>query len=492
MSQIRFDVPERESDDSSGVPRAVATNAPAPIRNPHWTRQYRRRLIATDTIIVVAAMLAPVFLFQKDADGRAPFISIAVVLWLAALTAFDSRTSRTMGAGATEYKAVIDATLVFLGVLVIAALVLGTEVGRTDIIPSLPLGLVGLLLSRWGWRQWLRRRRNTGEYVSRVVLFGSNSTINHTSVQLARHPDAGYLVVATVVPDLHPRELDPSNDVDEFAELELAMRRFGADTVMVTSSDHLTPDRMRRLSWHLEHSAHRLVISPSLNEVAGSRIQTQPIAGLPLIHIERPNYTGPQRLVKRGVDIVGSLGLLIVLSPVFVGVALLNKLLSPGPVFYQQERIGRRSQSFSILKFRSMVVDADARLEALLAEQGDGATPLFKLKSDPRLTPIGAILRRYSIDELPQLINVLRGDMSLVGPRPQRPAEVALYDTTATRRLAVRPGMSGLWQVSGRSRLTWDEALRLDLYYIENWSLAADLVILWRTAKAVVSSDGAY
>lgn len=490
MSQIRFDVPERESDDSSGAPRRLATNAPAPIRNPHWTRQYRRRLIATDTVIVLAAMLSPIVILQKNADGRALFTGIATVLWLAALTVFDSRSSRTMGSGANEYKAVIDATLVFLGVLVIAALALGTEIGRSDIVPALPLGLVALLLSRWGWRQWLRRRRITGQYVSRVVLFGSNSTINHTSVQLSRHPDAGYLVVSTVVPDLHLS--DSATDEQLFGELELAMRRFGADTVMVTSSDHLTPDRMRRLSWHLEHSAHRLVISPSLNEVAGSRIQTQPIAGLPLIHIERPNYTGPQRVVKRGVDVVGSLGLLIVLSPVFVIVAVLNKLLSPGPVFYQQERIGRRSQSFSILKFRSMVVDADARLDALLAEQGDGATPLFKLKADPRLTPIGAILRRYSIDELPQLINVLRGDMSLVGPRPQRPAEVALYDTTATRRLAVRPGMSGLWQVSGRSRLSWDEALRLDLYYIENWSLAADLVILWRTAKAVVSSDGAY
>jgi exopolysaccharide biosynthesis polyprenyl glycosylphosphotransferase len=270
------------------------------------------------------------------------------------------------------------------------------------------------------------------------------------------------------------------------------LRSENADTVMFTSSDHLTPERMRRLSWELERGGQRLILSPSLNDVAGRRIQTQPVAGLPLIHIEAPTYTGPQRVVKRAIDLVGSAFLLVVLSPLLVVAAIAVKATSRGPVFYVQERIGRTGNSFGILKFRSMVRDADARLGELLAAQGTGSSPLFKIHEDPRLTRVGRVLRRYSIDELPQLLNVFRGEMSLVGPRPQRPAEVALYDNAARRRLAVRPGMSGLWQVSGRSRLSWEEALRLDLYYIENWSLAADLVILWRTARAVVGSDGAY
>ena len=161
-------------------------------------------------------------------------------------------------------------------------------------------------------------------------------------------------------------------------------------------------------------------------------------------------------------------------------------------LFFAHERIGKHGRPFKMLKFRSMVADADSRLDALLKSQGKTDQPLFKIADDPRITKIGGFLRRYSIDEVPQLINVLRGDMSLVGPRPQVAKEVALYDNAAARRLFVKPGMTGLWQVSGRSNLDWEESLRLDLYYVENWSMTADVAILGRTVRAVLAKDGAY
>jgi exopolysaccharide biosynthesis polyprenyl glycosylphosphotransferase len=216
------------------------------------------------------------------------------------------------------------------------------------------------------------------------------------------------------------------------------------------------------------------------------------VSGLPLIHVETPSYDGPKRFAKRAFDLVFALGLVVLLAPVFLVVAFAIKVTSRGPVFYGQERIGLSGEPFTMLKFRSMVTDADAHLATLLAAQGTGDTPLFKVKDDPRVTRVGRVLRRYSIDELPQLLNVLRGDMSLVGPRPQRDGEVRLYDSKAGRRLVVKPGMSGLWQVSGRSNLSWEDAIRLDLYYVENWSITNDIIILLRTARAVVGADGAY
>jgi exopolysaccharide biosynthesis polyprenyl glycosylphosphotransferase len=232
-------------------------------------------------------------------------------------------------------------------------------------------------------------------------------------------------------------------------------------------------------------------MAPSLTDIAGPRIHARPVAGLPLIHVETPRYQGADRFLKRAFDLVVSAGLLMVLSLPLLVVALLIVSTSPGGVFFAHERIGKRGRPFKMLKFRSMVADADAGLASLLRAQGTDDRPLFKVVDDPRVTKVGSFLRRYSIDEIPQLMNVLRGEMSLVGPRPQVAREVALYDNAATRRLFVKPGMTGLWQVSGRSNLSWDESVRLDLYYVENWSLTADLSIMARTVRAVFAKDGA-
>jgi exopolysaccharide biosynthesis polyprenyl glycosylphosphotransferase len=223
-------------------------------------------------------------------------------------------------------------------------------------------------------------------------------------------------------------------------------------------------------------------------------VHTQPVAGLPLIHVERPTYSGPTRVVKSAFDMVGAVLLLILFSPFMLAIAAVVKLDSPGPVFFRQERVGVDGTRFRMAKFRTMRVDAEAMLDELRrAQETDaGNEVLFKIKNDPRITRVGRFLRRYSLDEIPQLFNVVSGEMSLVGPRPPLAAEVAQYQNEVHRRLLVRPGMTGLWQVSGRSDLSWEETVRLDLSYVENWSITGDLMILFKTAKAVLSSSGAY
>lgn len=263
-----------------------------------------------------------------------------------------------------------------------------------------------------------------------------------------------------------------------------------ADTIVLTGEDRLGPRSMRELGWAAEARGIDLVVAPALTDVAGPRIHTRPVAGLPLVHIEYAEFSGLKYWTKRTNDVVVSALLILVLAPVLLMIALLVKS-DGGPVIFRQERVGKNGEHFRMLKFRSMVMDAEERLAELQAES-DGNGVLFKMKDDPRITRVGRVLRKYSLDELPQLFNVLGGTMSLIGPRPALPKEVVEYDEWATRRLLVKPGITGLWQVSGRSNLSWEDSVRLDQYYVENWSMAGDMLILARTVKAVVASDGAY
>jgi exopolysaccharide biosynthesis polyprenyl glycosylphosphotransferase len=235
-----------------------------------------------------------------------------------------------------------------------------------------------------------------------------------------------------------------------------------------------------------------LLVAPGLTEVAGPRLHMRPFIGLPLVHVEEPEFRGPKRLVKEVLDRLGAAALVLLVLPVLLAIAVAVRVDTPGPVFFRQQRIGKTGRPFTMLKFRSMVVDAEARRAELAARNQNADGLLFKVADDPRVTRVGRLLRRLSLDELPQLLNVLGGSMSLVGPRPPLPSEVARYDDDVRRRLLVKPGLTGLWQISGRSDLTWEEAVRLDLRYVENWSLALDLSILWRTFSAVLHADGAY
>jgi exopolysaccharide biosynthesis polyprenyl glycosylphosphotransferase len=338
------------------------------------------------------------------------------------------------------------------------------------------------------------RHRERG-WSRRVLVVGDASHVLELANQLRREWYAGYRVVGACIADSliapEPQHIDGVPVVGSFRNILEAAAAVSADTVAVTGSTELTGRRLRRLGWQMEGTGIDLVLAPSLTDVAGPRIHTRPIAGLPLIHVESPEFRGVRKWVKGLFDRTAAGAGLLVLAPLFLIIAGAIMIDSRGSAFFRQRRVGLGGTEFDVLKFRSMVVDAESMVGAL-ARQNEGDGLLFKMRSDPRVTRIGRFLRRWSLDELPQLINVVKGEMSLVGPRPPLPTEVAWYDQDVARRLLVKPGMTGLWQVSGRSDLSWEESIRLDLYYVENWSLAADVTILWKTLGAVVGSRGAY
>ncbi|TFB95883.1 sugar transferase [Cryobacterium sp. HLT2-28] len=472
-----------------------------------WRHVYAGRLIITDLLVLIWVVFgvqilwfgletADVSLRGDARDLQVSYTTVSVVLiiaWMAMLGAYGSRGYRVLGTGPDEYKLIANASLRLFGILAIIAFLLRIDVARGYILIAFPFGVAVLVFSRWMWRQWLGVQRQRGLYSSTVLLVGSVPSAAHLARVLASSTSAGYRVVGACVPAGRSGTLLSTTDVPvlgDFDDLHPALEATGADTVVITSSDDLPPERLRQISWSLEPGRQHLVMAPSLTDVGGPRIHARPVAGLPLIHVETPSYDGLKHFAKRAFDVIGAATLLITLSPLIIIVAIIVRFTSVGPVLYRQERIGLNGKPFSMLKFRSMTVNADGQLVELLKAQGTSARPLFKVADDPRLTRVGGFLRRYSLDELLQLLNVVLGDMSLVGPRPQRDGEVALYDSAAHRRLLLKPGMSGLWQVSGRSNLSWEDSIRLDLYYVENWSIAGDLVILWRTLRAVTSPQG--
>ncbi|GAA1789450.1 sugar transferase [Pseudarthrobacter sulfonivorans] len=423
---------------------------------------------------------------------------VLVVAWWFMLGFWGSREPRVLGSGSEEYKRVLSCSLWLFGLVAIVSYALRIDTARGFVGLAFPAGVLGLLAGRWLIRQHLSIERQNGKSSSKVMIIGGPYSAAHLVTSLQSAPSAGYAPVAAQIPGatqpvhsfstLKVPVAGVSTDFDSILATILDSK---VDAVAISAGVNLHPQDLRKLGWELAARDIGMILAPALTDIAGPRIHTQPVAGLPLIHVSTPKLTGGKKVAKRAFDIAGAGLLVVLLAPVFLVLALLVRLTDPGPVFYRQERIGLRGTTFSMLKFRSMKVNADADLQALLAAQGSNDTPLFKVENDPRITPLGRVLRKYSLDELPQLLNVLGGSMSLVGPRPQREGEVALYDDAAHRRLYVSPGMSGLWQVSGRSNLTWEESIRLDLYYVENWSLMGDIVILCKTFKAVFASTGA-
>lgn len=473
-----------------------------------WQRIYALRLTLSDLIVIIVAVAGAQFIrFGNDSPGVSinperglsvtlSYYSLSLLLtlgWVLALHVFDTRDSSVIGTGPLEYKLIVDTTIRVFGILAILALVFKSDIARGYLLIAFPTGLFLLLVSRWLWRKWLHQQRKNGMFMHRTLVVGEYEKVRHVTSQVAKEAQSGFEIVGAVsAVSAHAALIENYGRAYDYNEILVALDETGADTMILTSSDVLSPKKMRRLGWALEDRDVELVVAPALTDIAGPRIHTRPISGLPLLHIEYPKLAGRQYFSKRVFDILGSAALIVVLSPVLLGVALAVKLTSPGPVLYRQERIGLNSQPFKMLKFRSMIPNAEKQLAGLLAEQGTAEKPLFKIENDPRITPVGRFIRKYSLDELPQLFNALMGSMSLVGPRPQIAAEVALYDQWAHRRLLMKPGLTGLWQVSGRSNTEWEDAIRLDLYYVENWSLMSDIIILYRTIRAVLDSDGAY
>ncbi len=473
----------------------------APASGALWTRRYRLRLAVTDSIVVALSCSAPALLAMLTTGGSGTrqwaAAGVIAVVWLLFLVVFRTREARLLGVGAAEYKQVASASGLTFGLLAIAFVAADVRGIRTSFLLSMLIGTTALIIARWLWRKWLTHQRRFGHYLSRVIVAGPLEDVRYVVEQLAKRTGAAFRVVGVAIdtPRLGavPTSTGPVPIVCNLDTVSETVERLGADTVIVTDHTDHGSTYIRDLGWKLEGTSTELVVASSLTNIAGPRIHLRPVEGLPLMHVELPQYQGVKHAMKRMLDVTASgLGLLVLL-PALVVIGILVRLDSPGPALFRQERVGRGGTTFKMLKFRSMVQDAEAQLPALAAVAGnDGAGVLFKLKEDPRVTRLGRFLRATSIDELPQLWNVFTGQMSLVGPRPPLPTEVSRYEEHVQRRLYIKPGLTGMWQINGRSDLSWEESVRLDLYYVENWSLTSDLVILWRTLKVFIRPTGAY
>ncbi|WBU38826.1 sugar transferase [Homoserinibacter sp. YIM 151385] len=474
--------------------------------SPHWDARYRRLLAVSDLLVIMLVTVAGSWasrLVIEPGRSTAPITglewSLPVVVavgWLGVLASSRTREASIVGVGATEYRRVARATVVAFALVAsgLAVLDLHTELQRY--LALFAIGITSLLVTRWIWRLWLGVQRREGRYLSTALVVGSADEVAYVVGRMERRRRAGYLVVgAATDEDLPGGRIEiGGRSIARLADLEHvagAAHRVGADAVVVVGEPVGDRDYVRRLSWALEGGSTQLVLASSLTDVAGPRIHFRPVEGLPLVQVELPQFSGAKHLVKRAMDIALAALALLLLAPLLAAIAIAIRLDSPGAAVFRQERVGRNGETFTMLKFRSMVDRADTRLGELL-DADEGAGVLFKMRQDPRVTRLGRILRKYSLDELPQIWNVLVGDMSLVGPRPPLQREVDGYESHVHRRLYIKPGLTGMWQVNGRSDLSWEESVRLDLYYVENWSITGDLMIMWRTARVIVTGSGAY
>ena len=469
-----------------------------------WHTAYRRAVLITDAIILIGAvLLAELLRFGMEpamTPGRsfsytALGVGIATLWWLA--LQLDGATDvRILGHGPSEYRRVVHASVMAFGLLAIVTLLAKQDLSRGYLAIAFPIGLTALLIGRRALRMWLGRKRRSGAMSTNVLIIGGARSAQSIDSYFVRHPGAGFRVTGVWVPDesdLGQRWLESPNRfvpmLGSSRSLIDALRIAEAAAVIVTDTEHLGPAGLKNLTWELQTHGVDLMVSPNVIDVATPRITLRNVGSMPFLHLDKPQYEGATRWGKVLFDKAFAGVAVVLLSPILVAAAVAVRFTSKGPVFYRSERIGVGGAPFEMLKFRSMVVDAD-RIKAELRSDTNGV--LFKIRDDPRVTRVGRVMRRYSIDELPQLLNVLRGDMSIVGPRPPLRSEVEQYDAGVVRRLLVKQGITGLWQVSGRSDLSWEDTVRLDLDYVENWSLVRDMQIIWRTVRAVTRSHGAY
>jgi exopolysaccharide biosynthesis polyprenyl glycosylphosphotransferase len=387
---------------------------------------------------------------------------------------------------------VLNAGVGLTAALAIFSYAVNLELSRGYVVIALPSVTLFDLFARYGIRKRLHHQRGAGRCMLNVVAVGHEPAVADLVKELHRDQYHGLSVVGACV--VQPGECGEVAGVPVyggFDDVTAAVKAFDADTVAVLACPEIDGIRLRGLAWELEKTGTDLCVSPALLDVAGPRTTIRPTAGLTLLHVDHPQLSGLRLVVKDLFDRCVAAAALLLLFPLLTLLGLTIWLSDRGPALFTQVRVGKDGRAFRIYKFRTMVVDAEQRKAELFAtNETDGI--LFKLRNDPRVTSVGAHLRRWSVDELPQLINVFLGDMSLVGPRPALPDEAEKYAEHVHRRLVVKPGITGLWQVSGRSDLSWDESVRLDLRYVENWSFALDLQILWKTISVLVRRSGAY
>lgn len=462
------------------------------------------RIVGTSAVFLDAIVVLLTTVAAQDMRSHLEFIADGYVLdhtlellriplvigWIAVIAIFGGYSTHDLEAGISSYKRVFNASLVTSCLLTMLLFFGRVPMSRAYVLILTVLGPVLLVAERALLRRVLHAVYRRGIGARRAIVVGHGPVLAALIRRVRQGKWLGLDPVAVVCAS-----------PEEAAALGLALaatsegllplaEKYAADLILFADgSTHSTTD-FRRYLWQFEQRQTELAVVSSIIDVASDRVRTRPVAGTQIVYVEDPRSAGALSWGKRSFDIIMATAMLIVISPVMAVTSMLVRR-DGGPALFRQERVGRDGKPFQMLKFRSMVVDAEQRLQSV-KDAPQVNRMMFKRADDPRITKVGAVIRRYSIDELPQLINVIRGEMSLIGPRPPLPREVALYTDDEWRRLRVRPGLTGLWQISGRSDLSWEETVRLDLYYIDNWSALQDLSILLRTVKAVFGGNGAY
>lgn len=439
--------------------------------------------VASD-LVAIALSVTVGYLSWPDHNPWKSALSI-VVLWMASLAAAGAYDPRRIGVGSDEFKNLFSGTVVIFGLVASLAYALDLTVGRQFVIGTFIAGLILLPLDRRLLRMWIFSRRRAGIYMQQTLVIGDGPHRDELVERLTEDHRAGFEVVKMI-----PGPRAGAADLDVWLDrVEALIAQNNVDAVAVTQTPTINSEVIRRLSWRLEGPNVDLLVAPALGDVTGPRLNVRPAAGLPLLHLEEPRLAGPQALVKRGFDLMVSILLLTLMMPVMIVIGIAIAVTSKGPIFFVQERVGKAGQTYRLIKFRTMVDGAEDQHEEVL---GIGSATAREYANDPRITSVGRFLRRWSLDELPQFFNVIGGQMSLVGPRPMLVTELPLLGDTDHRRHITKPGITGLWQVAGRKEVPWDERMQMDLRYVENWSLALDLVILMKTVKAVATGRGAH
>jgi exopolysaccharide biosynthesis polyprenyl glycosylphosphotransferase len=482
-------------------------------RRLDWQVQYVVSLVLLDGLaFALAGVVAILTRFGNAAamfDGRPYWVVVAIAtpLWISIVGLSGGYNLRVLGRGMTEYKRIFDASLRLCATVAIIAFGFHLNIARSIVLIGLPACCIASVGLRTVARKVLARQWLHGRALQRVLVIGHESSAFAMAAKFSQGRSQGFEVVGVCAPGGFDRRQQASEqDRDERRRRDHAWKVVGsiddvpglvldldAHAIIVSPSPAMSAERLRQLAWDLENTGVDMLVAPALVDVAGPRIHVTPVEGQTLLHVQTPQLTGARALVKVTFDRVVSLIALLALAPLLALIAIVVRLESSGPALFRQVRVGQGGRAFVMYKFRSMYAEADKQIDELRGQNAHKAGPLFKMGDDPRITRVGRILRRCSLDELPQLFNVVRGHMSLVGPRPPLPSEVERYEVSHVyRRLMVRPGLTGLWQVSGRADLDWSETVRLDLYYVENWSLTMDLSILWKTLGAVLKGRGAY
>ena len=456
-----------------------------------WKPKLRRNITTADILVLtVSITLILIVRFSDILKGpltnyeiRNIVLALFVLLtWSFFLWFNGSRDINILGFGADEYKRLINASLLSFTSVAFISYIFKLEISRAFVLLVFPTGLLALFITRRFLRRKLLRERIKGNYNSRVLLIYSGAVDPvEDRLEVANH--SGFKII---------HKINSSKEVIlDAKKILLEAEINNCDFILIGQSASMSAEEIRKLGWELEGTRISLAVAPAVIEIAGPRVKVSIVEGLPLLHLEQPVFKGFSKLTKRLLDIFLSVIGLILFAPLFLLTGVIIKIFDKGNVFYTQKRIGKDDSEFIVYKFRTMYEGSHEHRDQIMSNSGKDLR-LAKLSVDPRVTKPGLFLRRWSIDELPQLINVLRGEMSLVGPRPPLGEEVSRYEISERRRLLVKPGLTGLWQVSGRSELDWEDSVRLDLYYVENWSLTLDLLIIIRTFAAVWRGEGAY